>query len=163
MANLSARCYGGDRDLTAIADLMNICEEVDRLDEGTSVSELQQEFNQPSRNLARDICLWEDAGGKLIGFAELSISETGEPIDGWLSFYVRPEARFGDVEAAAVAWGEGRMREVASWRDAPVKLRSSAKTEDADRISVLTNCGFKIDRYFCRMARSLSEPIAQAQ
>ena len=163
MANLSARCYAGESDLTAIAHLMNTCEKVDRLDEGTSISELQQEFNQPSRNLARDICLWEDAGGKLIGFALLSISETGEPIDGSLWFRVHPEARGGDVEAAIVAWGEGQMREVAKERHTPVKLRSSARAQDADRISVLTNCGFRVDRYFCRMARSLSEPIPEPQ
>ena len=163
MANLSARCYAGESDLTAIAHLMNTCEKVDRLDEGTSISELQQEFNQPSRNLARDICLWEDAGGKLIGFALLSISETGEPIDGSLWFRVHPEARGGDVEAAIVAWGEGQMREVAKERHTPVKLRSSARAQDADRISVLTNCGFKADRYFCRLARSLSEPIPEPQ
>jgi len=69
MANLSARCYGGESDLTAIADLINTCEEVDRLDEGTSISELQQKFNKPSLDKARDIRLWEDANGKLIGFA----------------------------------------------------------------------------------------------
>ena len=163
IANFSARCYAGDRDLTAIADLINTCEEVDRLDEGTSVSELQQEFNQPSRDLARDICLWEDADGKLIGFAELSISEPGAVTDGWLWFRVHPEARCGDVEVAAVAWGERRMREVAKERDAQVKLRSWVRAHNSDRISVLTNCGFRVDRYFCRMARSLSEPIAQAQ
>ncbi|WP_333278071.1 MULTISPECIES: GNAT family N-acetyltransferase [unclassified Microcoleus] len=160
---MSIRPYAGESDLEAIADLINTCEAVDRLDEGTSISELEQEFNQPSRDLARDICLWEDAGGKLIGFSELWISETGEPIDGGLSFYVHPEARCGDVEAAIVAWGEGRMREVAKERGKPVKLRSWARAEDRYRISVLTNCGFIVDRYFCRMARSLSEPIAEPQ
>ncbi len=163
MFNLSARCYAGESDLTAIADLMNTCEELDRLDEGTSISELQQEFNQPSRDLARDICLWEDAGGKLIGFALLSISEPGEVTDGWLSFRVHPEARGGGVEAAVVAWGETRMREVASLRGASVKLRSGVRAQDADRIAVLESCGFQIARYFCRMARSLWEPIPEPQ
>ena len=163
MLSVSIRPYAGESDLEAIADLVNTCEEVDRLDQGTSISELQQEFNQPSRDLARDICLWEDAGGKLIGFAQLWISEPGEVMDGWLSFSVRPEARGGGVEAAAVAWGEMRMREVAQERGAHVKLRSGVRTQDADRISVLESCGFQIARYFCRMARSLSEPIAEPQ
>ncbi|WP_293150292.1 MULTISPECIES: GNAT family N-acetyltransferase [unclassified Microcoleus] len=163
MLSVSIRPYAGESDLEAIADLINTCEAVDRLDQGTSISELQQEFNQPSRDLARDICLWEDAGGKLIGFAELWISEPGAVIDGWLSFSVRPEARGGSVEGAAVAWGERRMREVASLRGAHVKLRSGVRTQDVDRISVLESCGFRVDRYFCRMARSLSEPIAQPQ
>jgi|ERR687885_327705 mycothiol synthase len=163
MANLSARCYGGESDLTAIADLINTCEEVDRLDEGTSISELQQKFNKPSLDKSRDIRLWEDANGKLIGFAQLWISEPGEVIDGRLSFRVHPDARGGDVEAVAIAWGEVRMREVSVMRSSPVKLRSSARAEDGDRISVLTSCGFKADRYFFRMARSLSEPIPEPQ
>lgn len=161
MANLSARCYAGDRDLDAIAHLINTCEEVDQLDEGTSISELQQEFNAPSLDKARDIRLWEDAEGKLIGFAQLSVSEPGEVIDGWLWFRVHPDARGGDVEAAAIAWGEVRMREVSAMRGGRVKLRTYARAEDCDRISVLTSCGFKVDRYFCRMARSLSEPIPE--
>ncbi len=163
MANLSGRCYAGDRDLDAIADLINTCEEVDRLDEGTSISELQQEFNAPSLDVARDIRLWEDAEGKLIGFAQLSVSEPGEVIDGWLWFRVHPDARAGDVEAAAIAWGEVRMREVSAMRGGRVKLRTYARAEDCDRISVLASCGFKVDRYFCRMARSLSEPIPEPQ
>ena len=161
MANLSARCYAGDRDLDAIAHLINICEEVDRLDEGTSISELQQEFNAPSLDVARDIRLWEDAEGKLIGFAQLSVSEPGEVIDGWLWFRVHPEARGGDVEAAAIAWGEVRMREESAMQGARVKLRTYARAEDCDRISVLASSGFKVDRYFCRMARELSEPIPE--
>jgi mycothiol synthase len=161
IANLSARCYGGDRDLTAIAHLINTCEEVDRLDQGTSISELQQEFNAPSLDVARDIRLWEDAEGKLIGFAQLSVTEPGEVIDGWLWFRVHPDARGGDVEAAAIAWGEVRMREVSAMRGGRVKLRTYARAEDCDRISVLGSCGFKVDRYFCRMARSLSEPIPE--
>ena len=163
MANLSARCYGGESDLAAIADLINTCEEVDRLDEGTSISELQQKFNKPSLDKARDIRLWEDANGKLIGFAQLGIVDLGEVIDGRLSFRVHPDARGGDVEAVAIAWGEVRMREVSVMRSSPVKLRSSVRAEDGDRISVLASCGFKVDRYFFRMARSLSEPIPEPQ
>jgi mycothiol synthase len=163
MANLLARSYAGDRDLEAIADLINTCEEVDRLDQGTSISELQQEFNAPSFDRTRDIRLWEDANGKLIGFAQLWISEPAEVTDGWLSFRVHPEARGGDVEAAAIAWGEGRMREVEKQRDTRVKLRSSTRADECDRISVLANCGFLADRYFYRMARSLSEQIPEPQ
>ncbi len=163
ITNLSVRSYAGEINLEAIADLINTCESVDRLDEGTTISELQQEFNQPSLDVARDIRLWEDAEGNLIAFAQLSISEPGEVIDGWLWFRVRPDARSGDVEAATVAWGETRMREVKQQLGASVKLRSWARAENADRISVLTNSGFKPDRYFCRLARSLSDPIPQPQ
>jgi mycothiol synthase len=163
MLSVSIRPYAGESDLEAIADLINTCEAVDRLDQGTSISQLQQEFNKPSLDKARDIRLWEDANGKLIGFAQLWISEPAEVTDGWLSFLVHPDARGGDVEAAAIAWGEGRMREIEKQRGTRVKLRSSTRADECDRISVLANCGFKADRYFCRMARSLSEPIPEPQ
>lgn len=161
--NLLARSYAGDRDLEAIADLINTCETADRLDEGTSISQLQQQFNAPSFDKARDIRLWFDANGKLIGFAQLWISEPAEVTDGSLWFRVHPEARGGDVEAAAIAWGEVRMREVSAVLFSPVKLRSSTRADECDRISVLTSCGFKADRYFFRMARDLSEPIPEPQ
>ncbi|MEG3838751.1 GNAT family N-acetyltransferase [Microcoleus sp. herbarium14] len=162
-ADVSARSYAGEIDLEPIAHLINTCEKVDRLDQGTSISELQQEFNEPSLDKARDIRLWEDANGKLIGFAQLWISEPGEVIDGWLSFRVHPDARGGDLEAAAIAWGEVRMREVSVMRGSPVKLRSSTRADKCDRISVLVSCGFQVDRYFFRMARSLWEPIPEPQ
>lgn len=161
-ANFLARSYAGDRDLSAIADLINTCEAVDKLDEGTSISELQQEFDAPSLDKTRDLCLWEDASGKLIAFGRLRIPEFGE-IEGGLQFFVRPSARGCDVEASAIAWGEMRMREVSAVRGAPAKLRSYVRAEDGDRISVLVNNGFTADRYFFRMARSLAEPIAEPQ
>lgn len=150
-----------ESDLVAIAHLINTCEKVDRLYEGTSISQLQQKFNEPSLDKARDIRLWFDANGQLIGFAQLWISEPAEVIDGSLLFRVHPDARGGDLEAAAIAWGEVRMREVSAIPGAPVKLRSSAHAEDGDRISLLTSSGFKPDRYFCRLARSIWEPIPE--
>ncbi|MCU0544703.1 MAG: GNAT family N-acetyltransferase [Oscillatoriaceae cyanobacterium Prado104] len=166
MANLLARSYAGDRDLSAIADLINTCEAVDKLDEGTSISQLQEEFDAPSLDKTRDLCLWEDASGKLIAFAQLSVSELGEVgkvTDGWLWFHVRPDVRGGEVEATAIAWGEARMCQVAKERGTRVKFRSYVRAEDGDRISLLVNSGFQADRYFFRMARSLAEPIPEPQ
>lgn len=40
MNTLTMRSYAGEVDLQAIADLINTCEAADRMDEGTSVSEL---------------------------------------------------------------------------------------------------------------------------
>lgn len=55
MNTLTMRSYAGEPDLQAIADLINACEAVDRLDEGTSVCELRLEFDAPSVDKARDI------------------------------------------------------------------------------------------------------------
>jgi mycothiol synthase len=152
-----------ESDLEAIAHLINTCEKVDRLEEGTSISELQRELNAPSLDQARDIRLWEDVEGKLIGFAKLSMAGCGEMIDGWLWFCVHPIARSGNIEPDAIDWAEKRMREVEKERGAGVKLRSWVRAENADRIAVLANCGFKVDRHFCRLARSISQPIPEPQ
>lgn len=157
------RPYAGEADLEAIANLLNICEAVDRMDSGTSVPELRQEFDQPSLDKARDLRLWEDADGKLIGFGQLWIPESGEEIDGFLWFRVHPTARGGDLERQIVAWAEGRMREVSRERSVQVKLRSGTRANKADYIALLERHGFTADRYFFSMERSLSLPIAESQ
>jgi ribosomal protein S18 acetylase RimI-like enzyme len=165
------RPYAGDADLEAIANLINTCEAVDQLDEGTSVSELQQQFDEPSLDKARDIRLWEGADGQLVGMGRLWIPPVGEVIDGFLWFRVLPTARGGDLERQIVAWAEGRMREVSQERGVQVKLRSGSRATQSDspsktlrdRIALLESCGFIADRYFFTMERSLSLPIPESQ
>ncbi len=169
MMTLTMRPYAGEADLEAIANLINACEAVDQLDEGISVSELRQEFDDPSVDKARDIRLWEDADTQLVGFGQLWIPPTGEVIDGYLWFCVHPTARSGDLERRIIAWGEGRMREVSQERSVEVKLRSSTRAEQCDspsqtlrdRIARLQSHGFIADRYFFSMERSLDEPIPE--
>ena len=163
MITLTMRPYAGDADLEAIANLINTCEAVDQLDEGTSVSELQQQFDEPSLDKARDIRLWENADGQLAGMGRLWIPPVGKIIDGFLWFRVLPTARGGDLERQIVAWAEGRMREVERERSVQVKLRSGTRANQSERIALLERCGFKVDRYFFTMERSLSLPIPESQ
>lgn len=158
---LTMRPYAGETDLQAIADLINACEAVDQLDEGTSVSELRLEFDSPSLDKARDLCLWSDTECRLIGFAQLSIPQSDRVIDGSLWFRVHPAARGGNVETQIVSWGEERMRSVSQERGVSVKLRSGTRDDKADRIALLEGCGFTPDRYFLTMKRSLAEPILE--
>lgn len=157
------RLYAGESDLQAIADLINACEAVDQLDEGISIPELQRIIDSPFLDKARDLRLWEDADGKLIGFGNLSIPQCGETIDGFLGFRVHPTARGGDLEMQIVGWGEERMREVAQERGVGVKLRSNVRATQAERIALLESCGFTADRYFFSMQRSLTEPLPEPQ
>ncbi|WP_017716739.1 GNAT family N-acetyltransferase [Kamptonema formosum] len=161
MTALTMRPYAGETDWQAIADLLNACEAVDRLQEAISVSKLRMELDAPSTDKARDIRLWEDATGSLIAFAYLRIPESGETVDGWLIFLVHPAARGGDLERQIVAWSERRMREVAAERGVPVLLRSGARHDQGERIALLEACGFKPERYFFRMARSLDGAIPE--
>lgn len=92
------RPYRGETDLDAIAHLINTCESVDQLEEGTSVTELQQSFDDPFIDKERDLFLWQDADDQLISFGRLWIVPTDTVIDGFLGFRVHPTARSGDLE-----------------------------------------------------------------
>ncbi|MGA7936673.1 MAG: GNAT family N-acetyltransferase [Kovacikia sp.] len=163
MLTLTLRSYRGEADLPAIVELLNACEVVDRLDEWTSVEELQVELSDPAINQLRDLRLWEGANGKLIGFAQMWISEPQAIQDGFLYFSVLPSARTLGLEAEMLAWAEALMRQLSQERGLPAKLRSSAHETSTDRITLLNRKGFQAVRYFSRMERSLQVPIPQPQ
>lgn len=163
MITITMRPYEGEADLGAIASLINTCEAADQLQEGTSISELRQKLDTPSVDKARDLRLWEDADGKLIGFGQLSIPESGEEISSFLWFRVHPMARGNDLEKQIVAWAEGRMREVSQERGVQVRLCSGTRADKSNYITLLEDCGFTADRYFFSMERSLSFPIPEPQ
>lgn len=163
MVTLTARPYAGEADLEPLVHLINACEAVDRMDSGTSVPELRRSFDHPSLDKERDIRLWDDANGQLVGFSRLWIPPTDEVIDGFVGFRVHPTARGSDLQKQIVAWAEGRLREVGQERGLLVKLRSGTRADQSQRIAVLESCGFKPDRYFLTMERSLSNPIPEPQ
>jgi mycothiol synthase len=155
------RTYTGEEDLLPIADLINACDLVDKLNEGTSVAEMRSEIYAPRVDRDRDIRLWEDADGRLIGFASLWIPEPSEKIDGFLWFNILPEARSAGLEPEIIGWGEARMREAGRELGLPVQLRSSAMTPE--QTAVLERHGFEIARYFHRMTRPLDLPIPEPE
>jgi mycothiol synthase len=163
MLTLTLRSYRGEADLPAIADLINACEVVDRLDEWTSVDELRVEFNDPSLDQSRDLRLWEDGYGKLIGFSQMWIPEPEETQDGFLYFRVYPLFRNQGLETEMIAWGEAVMRQISQERGIPAKLRSGANETTPERIALLESNGFKAVRHFFRMERSLHDPIPAPQ
>jgi mycothiol synthase len=163
MTTLTKRGYIGETDLEPIAALINACEAVDCLDEGSSIAELRQEIEAPGFDRDRNLHLWETPEGTLIAFAQLWIPESGEVRDGFLWFRVHPMFRGGTVEREIVAWGEARMQEVSQECGVSVSLRSGTRESDGDRIRFLESCGFAVDRYFFRMERVAAEPIPTPQ
>ncbi len=161
MLTLTMRPYQGEADLQPIADLMNICYTADKLDDVTSITELQNDFDTPSVDKSRDLRLWEDADGKLIAFGFLWITEPSEAIDGWLGLNVHPNKRDGNLETQIIRWGEERMREVEQEKGFSTKLRIRSVDSDTQRIAISEKEGFKCDRYFFRMERNLAEPIPE--
>ncbi len=161
-SNIIMRPYAGVADLPAIADLLNACEAVDRLDAGTSVEELRQEFADPDWDLSRDLRLWQHED-HLVGFGAVWVPPPGDDHSGHLWFNVQPNSRGSTLETQIVAWGEQRMREVAHERGVCVNLRAGARAGHHYRVSLLEQHGFTSDRYFYRMTRPLGEPIPEAQ
>ncbi|NEP04737.1 MAG: GNAT family N-acetyltransferase [Okeania sp. SIO2G4] len=160
MKTLETRSYQGENDLEAVAEFFQVCETVDRLDEWVSVSDLRQEFNAPDVDRERDIRLWKNGEGKLIGFGKLSIQEA---VDGYFSFRVHPTVRGEGIEQEIIRWGEARMEEVARERDVSVKLRSATRDDKTERIALLESCGFTPKRYFLNMERSLADPLPKPE
>ena len=159
-SNIIMRPYAGEADLPAIARLMNACEAVDRVDIGTSVDELRQEFAHPHLDSAQNICLWQRNDGTLIGFGALSAQPT-ETYNGFLNFHVHPIARSSGIETQIFAWGEQQLRAIGG--SAPLELQAVSRAEQGDRPRLLERHGFTAARYFFQMTRSLAEPIPTPQ
>jgi mycothiol synthase len=164
MGMLTVRSYANEADLQAIVDLVDACEAVDHKGDFYSVTYLRQALAAPDFDPSRDLCLWEDFNDQLVAFAKLWISpESNQTVDGYLQFYVHPNARGLGFENEAIAWSESRLGDVGQSRQAPVTLRTSARESEHHRIAVLSNCGFTYERCFLTMARSLTTPIPLPQ
>ncbi len=157
MKTLAIRSYQGERDLEAISELFQACEIVDRLDNWVSISALRRAFNTPAPDIKREISLWEDGDGKLVGFGQLSIQESS--VDAHLSFKVHPTFRGEGIEQEIIKWSEQRIIDTS----ASVKLRSDSRDTQTERMALLESCGLTPNRYFLRMERSLTEPFPKPE
>jgi ribosomal protein S18 acetylase RimI-like enzyme len=163
MTTLTMRPHRGKADLDAIARFLKTCEAVDLLNEYPSVSEILMQFDAPSVDQQRDIRLWENAEGQLIALAGLMIPAVGETVDGFLWFRVHPTEPLDILYSDIIPWAESRMQEAGEEHHLAVKLLAGTGAEQAKRMTLLEHCGFRIERYFLTMVRSLSEPISKPQ
>jgi mycothiol synthase len=151
---ITTRPYIGETDLAPVADFLNLVEAHDRIEEGTSVAELREEFGEPGFEPERDLRLYEDEMGQLVGFAQLWAVEDTDDNDGFLWFKVHPQHRGGELEAQMFAWAEERLRERGR-----VKLRVVAREVETAKQALYERHGFEPVRYFLRMRRDLALPI----
>jgi mycothiol synthase len=165
MNNLIMRHYQGESDLPLIIDLFDACERVDRVELSLSIDQLRLTLANPTFDLEKDLRLWENDQGKLIGVSQ---SWVEEPIgtdlaDGGLWFIVHPIARGGDVEAKMIALAESRIREVAQERQGQPKLFTWSLSSQLDRIALIKQHGFVESRHFWDLSRSLHGIIPTPQ
>ncbi|HUP27179.1 MAG TPA: GNAT family N-acetyltransferase [Chloroflexia bacterium] len=156
-----SRPYADDNDLPAIVELNNLTFAADGVSEVLTLDGMRMWVNRPERNPTRDGRLWEDANGRLVGYAHITIPKGGDDIDGFFVILVHPEARGTGIETEIIEWGTERLREDAQEQGKPAKLGSGVfENEDYYR-RVLEQHGFEIVRYFFKMERPLNEPIPE--
>ncbi|HEU4323007.1 MAG TPA: GNAT family N-acetyltransferase [Roseiflexaceae bacterium] len=158
MTTLTTRPYAGEADLPALVELLEACEAADQLGLVTSAAALQAELCEPGFDPARDLLLWEDAGGALLAMGRLWVSPLDEQAEVIVWLYVRPRARGGDLEDRIMVWADRRAREVARERGAPARLRSHARETQTQRIALLERHGLRLARSFLRMSCRLNGP-----
>jgi mycothiol synthase len=167
MSNLATimRSYRGESDLQLIVDLFDACERVDRLEQSISTTQLRLSLEAPGIDRERDLSLWEDTSGQLIGFGELSIQEpTPDNLaDGSLWFFVHPIARGGELETQIITWAELRMTEVGRERQGEPKLFTWSRNTRLDRIATIEQHGFVESRQFLFLTQAITETIPEPQ
>jgi mycothiol synthase len=164
-SSIIMRSYRGESDLQLLVNLFDACEQIDKLDLSISTSQLQLEIEAPGIDLDRDLRLWEDSQGQVIGFGELSIAEPIEDhlADGTLWMIVHPDARGGDLEAQIITWAEHRISEIASERQGQPKLFTWSRDNRIERIAVIKQHGFVEDRHFFFLTQPLTDTISTPQ
>jgi mycothiol synthase len=165
MNNSIMRNYQGESDLQLIVDLFDTCEQVDRVELSSSIDQLRLALTSPTIDPGKDLRLWEDEQGQLIGFSQAWIEEPTEtdPADGGLWFIVHPAARGGDIEANMIALAEDRVRAVGQERQAQPKLFTWSLSSQIERIALIKQHGFVESRHFWNLSRSLHDPIPAPQ
>lgn len=156
---LATRQFRGEEDLVKIADLWNLCEEVDQLGQGTTVNELRVEFADPWLDPERNVLLWEDAQGHLVGFGQIWIPQNDERVEGRIVYQAHPEYRQSGLEVQILDWGEARLREISYERGIPAKCTVAVRDTQATQIALLESRGMSPERYTFVMIRALDDQL----
>ncbi len=160
-SSIVMRPYQGESDLQLLIDLFDACERVDKLEFSISLDRLRLELENPSVDRVRDLALWENVQGRLIGFGQVDILEasTDNLADGNLWFFVHPTARNGDLERQILTWAEHRMQDVGRERQGQPKLFTWSRNTRLDRVATIEQHGFTKSRQFWFLTQSLDRTI----
>ncbi|HET6313682.1 MAG TPA: GNAT family N-acetyltransferase, partial [Chloroflexia bacterium] len=116
---IKSREYAGEADLQPICDLLNFIDKYGDLDDGfATVADWRTNLSDPETVVARDVRIWEDESGRMVGFGRLWFPRAGEePVtDAYFFLRVHPEVRDQGLEEEMLEWAEGQVRQVAQER-----------------------------------------------
>ncbi|HET6261920.1 MAG TPA: GNAT family N-acetyltransferase [Chloroflexia bacterium] len=165
---IKSREYAGEADLQPICDLINFIDQYGDLDDDfATVAGWRTNLSHPETVVTRDVRIWEDDSGRMIGFGRMWFPKPGEePVtDAYFFLRVHPEVRDQGLEEEMLEWAEGQVRQVAQERGHKALLRAGLSDGVPEymayRQDVLKRNGFEPVRYWFKMARDLNEPIPE--
>jgi mycothiol synthase len=151
------RPFLGEDDFARIVELWNTCDVFDQLGEGTTENQLRVEFADPWLDVERNVRLWEDGNGKLIGFCQIWIPPSSELIEGRVIMLAHPEQRPNGLETQILDWADERLRAISRERAIPALSRVAVRDTQASQIALLESRGMRPERYTFVMTRSLDD------
>ncbi|WP_079677396.1 GNAT family N-acetyltransferase [Planktothrix sp. PCC 11201] len=160
MNTLMIKSYEGQKDWSAIAHLFKACQTVDHLSEDESLAELKLGLSSPNVNPQKDIRLWTDTENQLLGLIGIEPLASKLVIDGYFGLYIHPSIRSSNLGKEMLRWCETRLREIGQQKRQPVQLRTYTLENQNQQNQLLKKQGFKVDRQFITMAKSLESPLS---
>jgi mycothiol synthase len=158
------RPYASEADLALLAEIMNICDAHDQLEESVTVAELREEYSDPRFNASQDLLIWFLPDGSPAAFAEyhapLGTAEELHDAGYFVYFKIVPAARGIGIEAAMLEEGDRRRRAVEQALGIPIRLEAVSRDVETERSAILESLGFTPFRYFLRMARPITGELA---
>jgi ribosomal protein S18 acetylase RimI-like enzyme len=136
--------------LPSVAELVGVV-----LPTSRHLVDLPWRLSSPAGETGRDVMLWFDEGGRIVGFAAWQVWWAA------LDFFVRPGPRCEEVEAAIFAWAPARFLELDAARGRPLPYWAEAREDDVDRLALLACHGYTLDDDYAYvlLERPLDSPI----
>jgi ribosomal protein S18 acetylase RimI-like enzyme len=152
-----------DDDLQAVCDLLNLCDSYDKTDDSYSLEDLKLEFDHPRLDKQKDLRIWFDEAGNLVAFGQIwtEFPEDENQVEGFTYFRIHPEVRQTAIPDEVMNWLERRLVELGAEHNRMPQLRGGSRDFDTFSRNMFEKHGYTIVRYFFKMERDLSQPIAE--
>ncbi len=149
---ITMRPWRDETDLPLIVDLLRSIHPASR-----HLIDIPWRLSSPALQTRCDACVWEDADGRLAGFAAWQIY--------WavLDYFVRPGEHQHTVETGIFSWAMERFQELDAKRGRPLPYWVEFREDDAERQRVVEAQGFLIDDdyQYIHMLHPLTEPLLE--
>jgi ribosomal protein S18 acetylase RimI-like enzyme len=147
---LTRRAFAGAGDLALVAELVGVAPVASR-----HLVDLPWRLAAPAGETGRDVMLWFDEAGQIVGFAAWQVWWAA------LDFFARPGPRRAEVEETIFAWAPARFRELDAERGRPLPYWAEAREDDAGRLALLARHGYTLDDDYAYvlLERPLDGPV----